>query len=131
MNTKVAIKAIIEKDGKILILKRSSAEDVYENLWDIPGGRMEFGELPNEAIKREIMEETNLESEIISPFAVWSFMAKPDLQVVGITMIAKYVSGEVKLSKEHTEFRWIDAKEFSKLEADKSLKKEIEKYSNK
>lgn len=131
MNTKVAIKAIIEKDGKILVLKRSSAEEVYDNLWDIPGGRMEFGEQPNEAIKREIMEETNLEAEIISPFAVWSFMAKPDLQVVGITMIAKYVSGDVELSEEHSEFRWIDAKEFSKLEADKSLKKEIEKYSNK
>ncbi|MDR1694069.1 MAG: NUDIX domain-containing protein [Lactobacillaceae bacterium] len=127
---RVALKAIIEKKGKILVLKRSAEEEVYTSLWDIPGGKMEFGEQPVEALKREIMEETGLEVDIKKPFTVWSFMAKPDLQIVGVTLIAEYVSGEVKLSSEHTDFKWIEAKEFSSFEADKSLKKEIEKYSN-
>lgn len=130
-NTRVAIKAIIEKDDKILILKRSSEEEVYTELWDIPGGKMEFGEKPLEAIKREVLEEANIEIEVGEPFAIWSFMARDDLQVVGITIIAKYISGEIKLSNEHTEFEWIDPKDFVKYNADKSLKAEIEKYSQK
>ncbi|MBR0213028.1 MAG: NUDIX domain-containing protein [Alphaproteobacteria bacterium] len=41
---KVALKAIIHKDGKILVLKRSCEEDVFAELWDIPGGKIEYGE---------------------------------------------------------------------------------------
>lgn len=47
---KVAFKAIIRKDNKILAIKRSTKEEVFEKLWDIPGGRMNFGEMPKEAL---------------------------------------------------------------------------------
>lgn len=126
---KVAFKAIIRKDNKILVIKRSAKEEVFEKLWDIPGGRMNFGEIPKDALIREIHEETGLEVNILNPFTIWSFMASEDLQVIGITMLADYVSGEVKLSEEHTEYKWIAPKEFEKLDANSSLKKEIAKYA--
>lgn len=126
---KVAFKAIIRKDNKILVIKRSAKEEVFEKLWDIPGGRMNFGEMPKDALIREIHEETGLEVNILNPFTVWSFMASEDLQVIGITMLADYVSGEVKLSEEHTEYKWIAPKEFEKLDTNSSLKKEIAKYA--
>jgi len=128
---KVAFKAIIKKDDKILVLKRSSKEDVFEQLWDIPGGRMFFGEMPEEALTREIKEETGLDVKISSPFTVWSFFASDDLQVIGITMLAEYVKGTVKLSEEHTEYRWINPEEFAQLDAHKNLKKEIALYAGK
>lgn len=56
-------------------------------------------------------------------------MASENLQVIGITMLADYISGEVKLSEEHTEYKWISPKEFEKLDANSSLKKEIAKYA--
>jgi len=126
---KVAFKAIIKKDDKILVIKRSSNEEVYSELWDIPGGRMNFGETPAEALKREAKEETGLDIELNRPFRIWTFMANPEKQVIGITCIADYVSGEVILSAEHTEFRWIDASEFQALAADKHLKEEISLYA--
>ena len=95
---RVAFKAIIRKNNKILVIKRSAKEDVFENLWDIPGGRMNFGESPHEALIREIYEETGIKVNISTPFTVWSFMASEDLQVIGITMLADYVSGDVQLS---------------------------------
>ena len=67
---KVAFKAIIRKDNKILAIKRSTKEEVFEKLWDIPGGRMNFGEMPKEALIREIHEETGLEVNILNPFTV-------------------------------------------------------------
>ena len=39
-----AFHAIIEKDGKILVLKRSSKDAFNPDMWDLPGGVMEFGE---------------------------------------------------------------------------------------
>ena len=91
---------------------------------------MNFGEMPTEALTREIKEETNLIVNILNPFTVWSFMAQDDLQVIGITMLADYVSGEVTLSEEHTEYKWIKPQEFADLDANGSLKKEIAKYAN-
>ncbi len=127
---KVAFKAIIRNNNnKILVIKRSAKEEVFEKLWDIPGGRMNFGEMPVEALTREIKEETGLTVNILNPFTVWSFMAQDDLQVIGITMLADYVSGEVTLSEEHTEYKWIDPKEFAELDANGNLKKEIAKYA--
>lgn len=127
---KVALKAIIRKDGKILVLKRSDKEEVFTELWDIPGGRINFGELPVAALEREIMEETGLLVNVGEPFTVWSFMASAEKQVVGITLLADYISGEVLLSDEHTDYAWISPKDFSNFNANKNLKAEIAKYSN-
>ena len=91
---------------------------------------MNFGEMPTDALTREIKEETGLTVNILNPFTVWSFMAQDDLQVIGITMLADYVSGEVVLSEEHTEYKWINPQEFANLDANGSLKKEIAKYAN-
>ncbi len=47
MNThQIGVKAIIERDGKILLIKRSSKYGHLTDAWDIPGGRLEFGEEP-------------------------------------------------------------------------------------
>jgi len=54
----VALKALIVKKEKILIIKRSSKEDVFANEWDLPGGKLKFGENPPEEIdKYKIHEE--------------------------------------------------------------------------
>ncbi len=47
-----ALKAIIEKEGKILILKRGKDEDCFKEMWDIPGGKIKFGESAEEALKQ-------------------------------------------------------------------------------
>lgn len=128
---KVALKAIIYKNDKILVLKRSCEEDVYAELWDIPGGKIEYGEKTTDGIKREVFEETGLDVEIeFRPWSLWSFMTPAkERQTVGITLLAKYLGGEVKLSSEHTEYKWIDPAEFADMSADPSLKAEIAKYS--
>ena len=128
---KVALKAIIQKDGKILVLKRSCEEDVFAELWDIPGGKIEYGEKIIDGIKREVFEETGLDVEIeFRPWSLWSFMTPAkERQTVGITLLAKYLGGEVKLSNEHTDYKWIYPSEFADMSADPSLKNEIAKYA--
>ena len=60
------VAAIIEKDGKYLICKRGPGGNC-PFLWEFPGGKIEEGESPFEAISREIKEELSAE---IEPFEV-------------------------------------------------------------
>ena len=104
----VATKAIIKnKEGKYLVLYKSETEEINPNEIDIPGGRMKFGENPEESLKREVEEEIGIMIEIIKPSRVWGLI-KGDLHLVGITFLAKYISGEFRLSGEHTKYGWAD-----------------------
>ena len=56
------VAAIVEKDEEILIARRLSGE--FAGLWEFPGGKYEFGETGEQAIKREIEEEFEAEIEV-------------------------------------------------------------------
>ncbi len=58
---RIIVHALIKVDDKYLVLKRSSNENAYPNVWDIPGGLAEYGELPREALIRETKEEIGLD----------------------------------------------------------------------
>jgi 8-oxo-dGTP diphosphatase len=97
----IALKAMIKSDkGEFLVLSKSDKDEINPKQVDIPGGRMEFGENLETAIKREIKEELGINIKIGKPSRVWN-MIKDDLHLVGITFNAKYIDGEVKLSFEH------------------------------
>jgi len=108
---KFAVKGVVVRDdGRVLIIKKSATERVNPNTFDIPGGGMELGETPQECLHREIQEETGLDVLIQKPIRAWTF-TKGDMQVVGITFLCKQLSGEVRLSHEHTGYEWVDPKE--------------------
>lgn len=66
----VTVDAIVEVDYKILLIKRKNAP--YKDKWALPGGFVEYGESVEEAIKREVMEESNLKIEITGLIGVYS-----------------------------------------------------------
>jgi 8-oxo-dGTP diphosphatase len=121
----VALKAIISHEDKVLLLRRSRREELFTEMWDIPGGRMEWGEEPLEALRREILEETGGEADILAPVSVWQFQARPDLQVIGITFRCVWRGGEVRLGPEHDAFRWATPQEARGLHMESSLREEI------
>lgn len=110
----VATKGIVKnQEGKYLILIKSSLEEINPNTYDLPGGRMSFGEKPEEAIVREVSEETGLKVEPIKVFEVWTF-TKEDFQLVGINFLCNLISGELKLSEEHDKSEWLSYEEINK-----------------
>jgi len=57
---RIIVHTLINIDGKYLVTKRSKNETTYPEYWDIPGGLVELGELPRDAVIRETKEEVNL-----------------------------------------------------------------------
>ena len=57
---RIIVHTLIMVDNKYLVTKRSKNESTYPKYWDIPGGLVEYGELPKDAVIRETKEEVNL-----------------------------------------------------------------------
>ena len=120
------VKAIIVKDNKILLLQRNEEFSKGETFLDIPGGGMLFGESHEDAIFREIREEVNLDVNLTGIISNWSHMVDDELHLVGITFLAKYVSGDIKLSDEHKNYQWVNLNKINYVEVPKWLENEIQ-----
>ncbi len=104
--------AAVEKDGRFLILKRSGSKDFAPNAWEIITGRLEEEESPDDGILREIFEETGLETEIIMPIETGFFYrGGKEFPMAYISYWCRYISGDIKLSVEHSQLKWASIEE--------------------
>lgn len=68
MKMRVIVSALIKKDGRYLFMRQTKPGGAYPNNLHIPGGGLEPGEDPDEAVRREILEETNVTVNNLSRF---------------------------------------------------------------
>ena len=130
----IGVKAVILDGNKILLIKRSNKYDDFSGAWDIPGGRINFGEEPVSGLRREVKEETGLDlKEILRPLDARTVFNDGERQIVRITYLCKTADREIKLSDEHTEMQWFDINDLNVEFKDKEmglvleqLKKELE-----
>ena len=123
----VAGKAIIRKKGQILLLQRSLKSEFDPGLWELPGGKIDYGENLVEALKREVKEEVGLVIRVGRPFKTWHFYKDP-FWVTGITFLCDYISGSVSLSSEHADYVWIDPDEYKNYPLSTSMEEQIKSY---
>lgn len=110
----ITVKGIVVYEGKTLIMKRVRPSSDGLGYWELPGGGLEYGENPHQALVRELKEETNLDIKILKP--VYTFTAiRKDYQTVGIGFLCIPTNNHVKISHEHTEYRFVDEKELKNL----------------
>ena len=107
------VAAAIEKDGLIFCAQRPEGKSLG-GFWEFPGGKLENGETPEEALIREIKEEFDSEIEVISFLNEASY--EYDFGIVTMkTYLSKLISGELKLL-EHQDSKWLPIEELSELE---------------
>jgi len=122
----VSVTAIIEKDGKYLILKRSEREIAFPGFWTVPGGKVvrhEYEGLPKTpntegwyktvefTIKKEVQEEAGLEVKNIKYLTDMTFIRPDNIPVLVLSYYCEYKSGQVKLGKDMTDSAWITPEE--------------------
>ena len=107
----------LEFDGKFLLLHRHDSKP-EGNKWGVPAGKIEAGEKPDEAIFRELKEETGIKipKNEISCFGK-VFVKYPDFDFVHYIFNARLSKPEkVEISKdEHKGFKWVSPKQALKL----------------
>ena len=112
MKTIEVVAAIIHNEDKILATQRGYGE--WKDFWEFPGGKMEAGETPEEALRREIWEE--LETRIVVERFVttveWDY---PAFHLTMHCYLCRVESGHLEL-KEHEAARWLTKDELDTVE---------------
>ena len=102
--------ALIEKDGKYLILQRSENNLTNKEKWQLPEGKVRPGEDLLKTLRRELLEETSLMLTNAKLFGIHSNImeeAHRMFRVVRVIFKCKTM-GKIKLSKEHENYKWVN-----------------------
>lgn len=129
----VAMKAFLNYNGKILILRESPnyVEGTNVSKFDVAGGRVEAGQKFDESLLREIKEECGLEAKIGRPFFVneaWPIVKGEQWQVIRVFFECFAESDKVVLSKDHDSYEWIEPKDFASYDIIPNLRPVFEAY---
>ncbi len=129
----VATKAFVTWNGKVLVVRESSkyADGSHAGEFDIVGGRLTPGERFDEALMREIKEETGLDGTIGAPFYVgeWRPVVREEpWQIVAIFFEFAAASPDVKLGNDHDEFQWVDPRDLADVPLIPNLKPAFQAY---
>lgn len=131
MYRKGVLGVVINKDKKFLILYRK----LHWRGWEFPKGGINKGEKEDEALSREVEEETGLHVRIICKLSYLityhypkDFIKKTKTEYKGAhqSVYLAFANGRVKLSQEHSKFRWVSYKEACKLLKHRTQKKALD-----
>ena len=103
MKTIKVVAAIIIKDGQVFATQRGYGE--FKGWWEFPGGKMEPGESPQEALRREIREELDAEIEVreLLETVEWDY---PNFHLTMHCFICSLLSESLHLN-EHEAATWL------------------------
>ncbi len=119
MRTTSSAKAIIlDADAKMLVLTRSETHPKWPLQPDLPGGLIDTGEEPGEALIREIMEETGLSISPDQLNLVYTATEAWEHSYVNLLYVIKLsdIEPDLKLSFEHSAFSWLPFSELPTIE---------------
>lgn len=99
------VAALIEKNNKVLIAKRSTGDPNVIGKWEFPGGKVELGENEFCAIEREIKEEFELDIKA-KEFLINNICEYPT-KIVDLRLYScEYIGGKFNLH-DHSEYKWV------------------------
>ncbi|MDP3741217.1 MAG: NUDIX domain-containing protein [bacterium] len=133
------VAAVLEKDGKILLVKEASGDD--KGKWNMPAGWIDVGQNPIDMATIEVKEETGLDFEPTGLIGVFSFIKTyPDnsdgkrlKHPIVLVFRGNILGGElIKQNEEIAETRWFSPDEINEMDStklrDMNIKQRIEDY---
>lgn len=127
------VAALVFNGGTILLTQRGKAPS--KGMWGLPGGVVELGETVEEAVVREVLEETGIIVKPVELIAVFDSIHKDEEErylyhYILFEYICKYVSGEVSPSSDAPDARWVSIKDLDEVRIMPMTKRFILKVIN-
>lgn len=120
----------LEVDGQILLIQQERGKS-DAGMWGVPAGKLEQGETPEVAARRELLEETGIQLTSASRIAYLEtlYIRKPDLDYI-YYMFEVHCNKKpsVDLSIEHSNYRWADSSDLKNLPLRPGVEKALDYY---
>lgn len=137
---KVVITAIVVRDGRYLILRRSPNEKKFPSRWTVPGGKLtteDYVHLPKDTpdywynvlertLRREVKEEAGIEITNIRYVTSLADARENEDPSLVISCLAQWASGDVRLDSSMVEFRWVMLEEAKSIDLIEGIYEELE-----
>jgi len=113
-----AASALVERGGEVLLVKRGKPPG--QGLWALPGGSVRWGEPVREAARREVLEETGIEIEVLEVVdvvdVIYPPMGEAEYHYVVVCFRGRYLGGSLRPGSDAKEVRWVNVSELGKYE---------------
>lgn len=135
MRQKVVIRALVERQGKILLLRRVGGRPSISGLYELPGGSLHVGEQPVDALKRSLQIHAGIEPETFCLRDVVSFI-DPDYQNTQYVFIVYSTTidrgDKVTTDDEYDKIRWVKLSDihYSQLTSSTNILLDIAKFDS-
>ncbi|MCA9334739.1 reverse transcriptase-like protein [Candidatus Saccharibacteria bacterium] len=110
MNQRISVRAIIKQDQEMLLIRRSTGRDSILGQYELPGGRLDYGEQPEDTLRRYLHEDVGLHIENASLFDVVTYIDRDDrnIQYAVIVYSVSIAGGhhEPRLSENYDQYIW-------------------------
>ena len=137
---RVTSTAIIHKNGKYLIVRRSAHKKAFPGKWTVPGGGLEVDDYINspkttkdswyfgieKSLRREIKEECNLEVSKIKYLLDIVFIKPDGIPAIILSFYCDYKSGQVKLDQDNDDYTWVSFEQAKGYDLIEGILEEIE-----
>jgi len=111
----VGVGGVVVRDGRVLLIRRG--KEPLRGRWTVPGGTVELGETLQQALVREMREETGVEVEPLEVLTVFDRIEREGERIVYHYVIVDYLcrwcSGEARAASDALEAAWVAAVELS------------------
>lgn len=110
MNQRISVRAIIKKDGKTLLLRRANGRKTILGKYELPGGRLEYGEQPEDALRRYLHDDSGLHVQTAQLFDAVAYIDhdERDIQYIVVVYLVSLENSQhgITLSTNYDKYQW-------------------------